>query len=228
MKSINCDLGECLNPDPDQQVMPLIDQANIACGGHRGDQHSMVKTLTLAKRHRVKVGAHPSYPDKTHFGRLSMSLEPDVLLAELEQQLSSLSTLAEQQNTKVTYIKPHGALYHDMMKRVETAEVICQLSQNNGCLPIVIQAGMETAAIIEMAESKKIRLYREAFADRTYDGMTLRPRSEAGAMLPTSEAIVAQYQQLQEQAPFPLDTICFHSDHSASVEALHKIQQLSC
>ncbi|MEK9575234.1 MAG: LamB/YcsF family protein, partial [Gammaproteobacteria bacterium] len=84
---INCDMGECLNPDPDPIIMPLIDMANIACGGHAGDDNSMVKTIQLAKKFNVSVGAHPSYEDKENFGRVSQKVTIDELKKSIYHQL---------------------------------------------------------------------------------------------------------------------------------------------
>ena len=114
-KLINCDLGECLDPNPDGQIMPLINQASIACGGHVGDSDSMNKTIKLAKQHQVSIGAHPSYPDKVNFGRISMPMSLTALFDSIQRQVNTLDEICQRHGVKLDYIKPHGALYHDMM-----------------------------------------------------------------------------------------------------------------
>lgn len=223
MKWVNCDVGECLIPDPDQQLMPFIDSANIACGGHVGNKASMEKTITLAIKHNVKIAAHPSYCDKKHFGRVSLQIDAALLFKQLAEQVQALSDIAALHDKTLSYIKPHGALYHDMMRDEAVAEVICQLSLAFGSLPILIQAGLDDAAILTLAKQKQIPIYKEAFADRSYDGVQLRPRSEANALLTDVEAIIEQYQQFQQAPPFDCDTLCFHSDNPASIEALTRL-----
>ncbi|MCH9769733.1 MAG: LamB/YcsF family protein, partial [Gammaproteobacteria bacterium] len=106
---INCDLGECLTPNPDTDIMPLINMANIACGRHVGDDKSMVNTIQLAKQNNVKIGAHPSYADKANFGRISHDLSAEDLHYLIYDQVVYFQTLCHQQGAKLEYIKPHGA-----------------------------------------------------------------------------------------------------------------------
>ena len=110
MTLINCDLGECLSPNTDEQIMPLIDQASIACGGHAGDSESMSRAVQLAKRYQVQIGAHPSYPDKANFGRMSQQYEANALFEHLYQQVTQLNDICLKQDVVMAYIKPHGAL----------------------------------------------------------------------------------------------------------------------
>lgn len=220
---INCDLGECLTPDPDVQVMPLIDMANIACGGHVGNVASMTKTILLAKQHGVRIGAHPSYFDREHFGRVSLNLRPSDLYTSLRQQLTAFSTICENQAVQPQYIKPHGALYHDMMREPAVFDVICDVIQSiNPSLALIVQAGVNTAQLSKVAAQRKIQLFYEAFADRAYRGAALVPRTEAGAMLSDVDTILAQVKQFKTDPPFEVDTVCFHSDHPPSITALTK------
>jgi len=225
MTLINCDLGECLTPDPDEVIMPLIDMANIACGGHAGDQLSMEKTVRMAKQYGVKVGAHPSYQDKENFGRISHDIAADKLLASLVKQVSNLQQLCQQYDVEMTYIKPHGALYHDMMHKPEVLEVLCQvIATVDPTVELVVQAGVHQQAMLKKSAQTAISFIYEAFADRGYQANQMIPRSQSGAMLDDAEQIVAQYQLFSQPYQFPIDTICFHSDHPASVVALQFIQ----
>lgn len=225
MMLINCDLGECLTPDPDPQVMPLIDMANIACGGHVGDVHSMSTTIKMAKENGVKIGAHPSYFDRQHFGRVSHELSPSDLFASLRQQLAAFMALCETHEVAADYIKPHGALYHDMMQKPAVLEVICDVVRSlSPQLKLVVQAGIQTERMQQYAAQTQLTFLYEAFADRGYRGAQMIPRTEAGAMLATTEAILNQVQALNTSPPFDIDTICFHSDHPPSVIALQHLK----
>lgn len=225
MKLINCDLGECLNPDPDEAIMPLVDMANIACGGHAGDVDSMGKTLQLAKQYDVKVGAHPSYLDKDNFGRISHDLSAEDLFETIFKQITAFQDLCQQHDIQMHYIKPHGALYHDMMFKPEVLEVLCQLIQAiNPALDLVVQAGLHQQRMAEKSEQTGITFIYEAFADRAYQGNQMIPRTEPDAMLIDAEQIVAQYHLFSQQQTFAIDTICFHSDHPASAFALELIK----
>ena len=101
--------------DNDTQIMPYIDMANIACGFHASDPQVMVNTIQLALEHNVKIGAHPSYPDLQAFGRRSIPMSIDEIINLMIYQIGALQALAQSQGTTVHYVKPHGALYNDMM-----------------------------------------------------------------------------------------------------------------
>jgi len=227
---INCDLGECLTPSPDTDVMPLIDMANIACGGHAGDDESMIKTIRLAKKNNVKIGAHPSYEDQENFGRISHQLSSDELFSLVYQQVSHLRKLCHDNNASLEYVKPHGALYHDMMEKILVLDAICRaIKAVDESLKLVVQAGVKNFGEGELALAKigcpgvkntNITFLHEVFADRGYDGVEMLPRSEKGAVLDNTGTIVKQYQRFLSEKSFKIDTICFHSDNLASVEAL--------
>ncbi len=222
---INCDLGECLSPNPDPQIMPLIQMANIACGGHAGDATSMAQSIQLAKQHGVSIGAHPSYFDRPNFGRVSLQLSPADLFASLRQQITAFYTLCQTHEVQLDYIKPHGALYHDMMRQPEVLDTICEvISSINPNLTLIVQAGLNTPQMQQQSERTKIAFMYEAFADRAYRDNAMVPRSQAGAMLPTPEAILQQVTVFETQPPFEIGTLCFHSDHLPSVLALQQLK----
>jgi UPF0271 protein len=159
MKLINVDLGECLEPNPDSQVMPLLDMANIACGGHAGDEQSILATLSLAKQHKKTIGAHPSYEDKAGFGRKSQSLTSTQLTSMLQQQIQLFQSCCEQFDLTMSYIKPHGALYHDMMKNQQVLADICQLIADfDANLSLVVQAGINTAEMEAISTKPALHL----------------------------------------------------------------------
>lgn len=219
-KLINCDLGECLIPNPDAQIMPLIDMANIACGGHIGDDESMLKTIRLAKKSKVKIGAHPSYLDRDNFGRISHQLNDKALFDLIFQQVSRLQKLCHNSNVALEYVKPHGALYHDMMENPRVFNTLINAVQAvDKNLNLVVQAGMK-----KQDKNININLLHEVFADRGYQGINMIARSETGAVLSDVDAIVKQYQHFASDNTFKIDTICFHSDNPASVKALKRLK----
>lgn len=225
MKLINCDLGECLIPDPDEIIMPLIDVANIACGGHTGDELSMAKTVELAKQYNVKIAAHPSYPDKENFGRISQNHDDKTLFLLIQHQVEGLMSICQHFDMSIDYLKPHGALYHDMLRSPSTMEVICKVIMSfETKLSLILQAGSESEHITRLTRHYDIELIGEAFADRAYRGNQLIPRSEQGALIEKAEDIIMQYRSFSTRPAFSVDTVCFHSDHQPSVAALQMLK----
>ncbi|MCH9646559.1 MAG: LamB/YcsF family protein [Proteobacteria bacterium] len=223
-KLINCDLGECLIPNPDTDIMPLINMANIACGGHAGDDKSMVKTIQFAKQNNVKIGAHPSYADKANFGRISHDLSTEDLYNLIHDQVFYFQTLCHQQGAKLDYIKPHGALYHDMTHNQSVLEVMCRVIKAiDPNLALVVQADNK-AHFKNFENFNNGGFLHEVFADRGYKGMRMIARGESGAVLDNPQAIIEQYQRFSADKSLKIDTICFHSDNPASVEALKMLK----
>ena len=224
MLMINCDLGECLTPNPDADVMPLINMANIACGGHAGDNNSMTKTIKLAKKFDVMIGVHPSYADIANFGRVSQTLSTSVLYDLIHQQVDNFQTSCIEHGTLLKYIKPHGALYHDMTHNPLVLEVMCdvihKIDQN---LSLVVQAGHEDY-FKNFGNNGNGLFLHEVYADRGYQGIHMIPRGGKGAVLTDPKAIIDQYYQFLEEKSFKIDTICFHSDNKASIEALKQLK----
>ncbi len=214
---INCDLGECLIPNHDINIMPLIDMANIACGGHAGNNSSMTKAIKLAKHNQVKIGAHPSYANIHNFGRISYKLSDKALYDLLYQQILNFKKLCNNNAVVLKYIKPHGALYHDMMQNIVVFNTICEVIRAiDTHLSLVVQAGFK--------KNTNISLLYEVFADRAYDGIKLIPRSEKNAVLDDTDAIIEQYKRFLTKDTFQIDTICFHSDNQASIKALKQLK----
>lgn len=116
---LNCDMGEsfgCWSMGNDAAVMPWVDMANIACGFHASDPDNMVATIALAVSRHVEIGAHPGYDDKIGFGRRSIPHSSESISALVAYQVGALEALCQLQGAHVSYVKPHGALYNDMMK----------------------------------------------------------------------------------------------------------------
>ncbi|MCF6434511.1 5-oxoprolinase subunit PxpA [Pseudoalteromonas sp. MMG022] len=237
---LNCDLGESFGAwtmGLDEQAMAVIDCANIACGFHGGDPDVIAKTLVLAKQYNVTIGAHPSYPDLQGFGRRSMTLSPQTLTNTLHYQISALYGMALCQGLSVTYVKPHGALYNDMMADESILETVIQAVANYPKpLKLMILATAKQAQHQRLADKYGVELMFEAFADRLYtDQGLLTPRSQPNAVHDKS-ALMAQVKQLVEQGtvttntgkqlPLKADTLCVHGDNEASITLVKEISIL--
>jgi UPF0271 protein len=209
---INADMGE-VGKEIDALIMPHIHMANIACGGHIGDTHSIQTTITLAQLHNVRIGAHISYNDTLNFGRVSQDISIAQLQKDLTKQLQHFKT--------IDYIKPHGALYHDSWKDVKKFTLLLQLCKQYQAF-LVVQKDILNAHQLQLAKRHSVQLLFEMFADRGYRGNHLIPRSEHNAVLTSATEIITQYTSFKNQADHN-DTICFHSDNSASIQALQQL-----
>lgn len=237
---LNCDLGESFGAwkmGMDEAVMPHIDQANIACGFHAGDPMVMQKTLALAKEHNVVVGAHPAYPDLVGFGRRSIKATPAEIKAMMLYQISAIDGMAASMGINLEYVKPHGALYNDMMAsdsvRQSVMEAVASYHK-----PIVLMLQGTPNAEQHRVEAAKlgVNLWFEAFADRCYaDDGKLLARTEEGAVH-SREKMLAQVKQLSEtgtvttksgkEIELHANTLCVHGDNIEGVKAIEEIRQL--
>ena len=237
---LNCDLGESYGSwtmGLDAEVMPHIDQANIACGFHGGDPVTIRKTLALAAQHGVSVGAHPAYPDLVGFGRRSMNLSTEEIIASLHYQVAALEGMAASGELQLSYVKPHGALYNDMMASNEVRAAIMQaISSYHRPLPLMLQATPDAHIHREEANALGVELLFEAFADRCYDdGGKLLSRSKPGAVH-DRQRLLAQVEQLQgdgsvttvsgQVIALRADTLCVHGDNMEGVQAIQAIRAL--
>lgn len=232
---LNCDLGESFGAfsiGQDQQILPLITSANIACGFHAGDPSIMDRTVFWATQHQVRIGAHPSLPDLQGFGRRKMEVSPEEVYHLMIYQMGSLSGFTQVHHTQIKHVKPHGALYQMSAKDPAIAEAIAEAVYDFN--PHLILYGLAQSPSIKMARKKGLRVAEEIFADRTYqpDG-SLTPRALPQAIIHRVDQAVQQVIQiLTEQRvttvtgeiiPLRADTVCIHGDHP---QALHFIQAL--
>ncbi|MBV2130592.1 5-oxoprolinase subunit PxpA [Arsukibacterium indicum] len=237
---LNCDLGESYgswNMGLDSQVMPYIDQANIACGFHAGDPDVMQRTLQLAKQHGVQIGAHPAYPDLNGFGRRSMQCSHNEIINLLHYQIAALDGMAQCNGLTLSYVKPHGALYNDMMSKPAVWQAVLQaIASYHKPLKLMLLADNNNQAYRTDAASVKVELLFEAFADRRYtDEGKLTPRSEQGAVLHGDE-VLAQVSQLindgsvttasGQRLALSADTLCVHGDNPGAVDQVAQIRAL--
>ena len=237
---LNCDLGESYGSwsmGMDEQVMPFIDQANIACGFHGGDPVTINNTLRLAAEHKVGVGAHPAYPDLVGFGRRSMNLSREEIIATVLYQVAAIDGMAASLGLSLGYVKPHGALYNDMMAKPPVRDAIMQaLADYHRPLVLMLQATPQAKAHRQEADERGLQLAFEAFADRCYDDDgKLLARSKAGAVH-NREKMLAQVVQLKNRGTvttvsgneiaLEADTLCVHGDNREGVLAIQEIRAL--
>ncbi|MDT4788647.1 hypothetical protein FQZ97_210330 [compost metagenome] len=237
---LNCDIGESFGAwtmGLDAEVMPLIDCANIACGFHAGDPGTMRRTIALAVQHRVRIGAHPGYPDLVGFGRRSLACSPAEVEDLMLYQIGALDGLCRAQGARVSYVKPHGALYQDMMRDPATlAAVMRAVAAYDAQLPLMLMSTRDNGAARAIGDEHGVTLWFEAFADRAYDGAGyLVSRSLPGAVHHDPEQVVAQALTLARGEPLrasdgsdlPLKahTLCVHGDNPGSVAAVKRIRE---
>ena len=219
MLLINCDMGEGL--DNDESLMPYIDAANIACGYHAGDTDTIKKTIALAQKNKVQIGAHFSYADKENFGRKEMFLSNEVVYDMVSEQLLHFSSIAKEMGENITHVKPHGALYNQAAKNIELATTIATAVFNQ--LPGAIYFGLSGSMMLEAASNQKLVIAHEVFADRAYikDG-SLCPRNISGSVFTNEKSVAEQVSLLMQEKKIKAmdgtiidvaaDTICIHAD----------------
>lgn len=203
---LNADIGEGM--DDDEALLGLVQRASIACGGHAGDAASMRLALRRCAAAGVAAGAHPSHPDREHFGRRELARTPSQVQSDVRDQLLALRALAAEESVVLRHLKPHGALYHQADRDPALAEAVCA----------AVRAVDESLAIVGFAGGGLVRTARrlglaaldEGFADRGYgeDGRLL-PREQPGALIREPAAAVAQLRRLQAQG---VQTVCVHGD----------------
>jgi len=191
---INSDLGEspeALASGADFELMRYITSANVACGGHAGDENTMRQTIAAAKELNVAVGAHPSYPDRENFGRLDSPMPPAALEDSVRQQIASLVRVAGQFGVRLIHVKAHGALYHATNKDREIALAVGRAVQEID--PQLIMVGQAGASALEVWREMGLRSAAEAFADRAYlaDGR-LADRGTPGAVLTDADEVAGR------------------------------------
>jgi len=236
---LNCDLGESFGPwkmGIDEAIMPLIDSANIACGFHASDPVIMQHTVELALKHGVTIGAHPGYPDLVGFGRRSIACTPKEIEAFLIYQCGALDAMCKTHGTKVEYVKPHGALYNDMMKNDAVFMALIEgLAKYRKDLKLMILSTNRNAHYEELAKPFGIGLIYEVFADRAYtkEGL-LVPRIEGGSVIESTDEILERIEMLQNEKKLKTicgkkielqaDSMCVHGDNQKAVDLVKALR----
>jgi UPF0271 protein len=219
---LNCDMGELEDAAHEAALMQYITSANIACGGHAGDEAIMERTARLALERGVRIGAHPGYPDRANFGRLEMPLSSGEIAETVFQQIARLEAVVSKLGGRIVHVKPHGALYNVAVKNAEVARAIgdgvARWVQGRK-LPAVPVFGLAGSPMLEVWRRMGLPVAGEGFADRRYepDG-TLRSRKLPGALI-TDPAEAAQ-QALRLAHSGGVETICVHGDTPGAVAIL--------
>lgn len=228
---LNADLGEADTPEgqkAEADILSYISSANIACGGHAGDEQTMRNTIRAAKANGVVIGAHPSYPDRENFGRRSKPNIDDVTLRNsLMAQIVALTEIASEENVEVVYVKPHGAIYNDAAVDRNVADLLVNVvvSLDNTLLFM----GSPDSELEKAAKVKGLTFIGEGFIDRRYtDDGRLQSRAIDGAVIKDQNARMAQTLSLVKNQTVtsaagktisvPARTLCLHGDSAGAVE----------
>ena len=232
---INCDMGEIprlLKNNVYSDLMDHVTSISLACGGHAGDTEMMRELVIIAKKKNVKVGAHPSYPDRENFGRLELNMESEELLSSICSQVYSLLKIAEEENISVSHIKPHGALYNQAAKDAQVARVIGDaVDRIDPHLNIMCLSG---SLMVRVLEDMGLKVVQEAFADRTYErNGSLRNRNLDHALITSPQKAADQARLIIErnkviafdgsEVSIEAQTICIHSDTPNAVAIAEEV-----
>jgi len=234
---LNSDLGESFGQwrmGDDAAMLDIVTSANVACGFHAGDPAGILRTLQAAAAKGVAVGAHVAYPDLVGFGRRNLDIASDELTADVLYQIGALQALARAAGTRVTYVKPHGALYNTIAQDQRQAQaVIAALRQLNEGLVLVCLAG---SPLLGWARAAGLTCVAEAFADRAYtpEG-TLVSRRLPGAVLHDAELVAQRMLRLVQDGVveaidgsltrIEAESICVHGDSPGAVDMAHALRR---
>jgi len=243
MMDLNADLGEECGDDT--AMLAIVTSANIAAGGHAGGGDVLLATVKAAAERGVRIGAHPSYPDRENFGRISLArdTDPALFMETIIQQILDVEAAAERHNTRISHVKPHGALYNDAMVNEKVALLVARatihasshfLLPNMPPVPVMGQPGSELEHVCRILG---VPFIPERFADRAYraDG-TLVPRTDDGAVLHDMTAIANQVKQMTDSGtvtaidgttiPMNVASICVHGDTPGAVAIAHTVKTI--
>jgi 5-oxoprolinase (ATP-hydrolysing) subunit A len=226
----NCDMGEMPEAIADgtqEALLRSITSANVACGGHAGDERTMRTTIEQAMRAGVFIGAHPGYPDRENFGRLELKMSPDAVASSIYEQVHALAQVAAKCGAKLVHVKPHGALYNQAVKNRELAEAIAQgVAKFSKDLVLM---GLAESPMLDVFRDGGFGVAAEAFADRRYepDG-TLRSRKFEDALIRDPAEAAKQALSIAQwgivtahdgtEVKLTAQTICIHGDTPGSVQ----------
>jgi UPF0271 protein len=221
---LNCDMGEVPKAIADgtqEALLAFVTSANIACGGHAGDEQTMQTTIGQAMQQGVAIGAHPGYPDRENFGRVELEMDVDAIAESVQKQVAAFGKIADRCGAKVVHVKAHGALYNQAVKDARICGAIVDGVAR--WRKDVVLVGLAGSPMLDCFREAGFTVAAEAFADRAYerDG-TLRSRKLEGALIRDPEAAAAQaLRMVEEHAVIAVDgskvlietqTICIHGD----------------
>lgn len=237
---LNSDVGESFGIYQlglDEQVIPLISSANIACGFHAGDPAVMRRTLSIAKENGVAAGAHPGFPDLIGFGRRNLDVSIDDIKDYVIYQVGALKAFATVLGVTLQHVKPHGALYNMAQKNLNMIDAFAQaVSDLDKDLILVVLAGPNRKDMQSIADRHGIRMAFEFFADRAYepDG-SLVSRQKPGAVIHDPQVVSEKILKMVHEGKvtaidgsdiaLSADTICVHGDNPAAVRVTSRIRE---
>jgi UPF0271 protein len=217
---LNCDMGELADERHEAALMEYITSANIACGGHAGDEDTMQRTVRLAMERGVRIGAHPGYPDRANFGRFEIPLSGEEIASAVHTQILRLDAVAQRLGASIVHVKPHGALYNVAAKNEGVARAIGQGVMRWN--PAVTLYGLAGSRMLEVWRAMGFETAAEAFADRQYepDG-SLRSRQLPDALITDPARAAAQATRLAGEGH--AQTICVHGDTPGAAAILKAV-----
>lgn len=237
---LNCDMGESFGiwkMGNDEEIMPLIDMANLACGFHASDAVTMSRSVILAKKYNVSIGAHPSYHDLLGFGRRTLVCSLEEIKAIILYQLGALNAFCRANGTAISYVKPHGALYNDMMRDENIFKAVLNaVSSFNKNIRVMILSGPKNEEYEYTAKLYDINLFFEVFADRNYnDDGSLVSRMEENAVIHEELDVITRIVNLKEKSLvtsinghklfLKCDSICVHGDNEKALEFVKLVRK---
>ena len=234
---INCDMGESFGQfkiGNDEALFPYIQSCNIACGFHGGDPFHIEKTIKNTLKYQLKIGAHPSYPDLAGFGRRKMVLNKAELTAILKYQIAAVKGMTESLGGRLSYVKPHGALYNTAANDEE--ETLAIMAAVHAIDPNLKLMGLAGSLTEDMAAQRGFPFIAEAFGDRKYtDERRLMSRKKTGAVIENVEEAVAQIWSISQKnqvisehgkvLPIVAQSICIHGDNVAALSILQALEE---
>lgn len=224
---INCDVGEGIGNE--EMILPIISSCNIATGGHAGTAETMRKVIRLAKSNNVKIGAHPSYPDKENFGRKTIILSTQELIETVQSQLAEFDNILAKENAVLHHIKPHGALYNDIAKNKDLAATFLKaIERYKDEVFLYVPFNSE---IEQLARQEDFKIKYEVFGDRNYNAdASLVSRSLENAVISEPENVLKHIVSMTNHEKIVLtngqtlavkaDTYCIHGDTPSAYEIL--------
>ena len=232
---LNCDMGESFGAwhlGHDAAIMPFITSANIACGFHAGDPAVMKRTVRLALRHSVAIGAHPGLPDLVGFGRRNMDISAEEAFDMTVYQLGALTAIVRAEGGALHHLKPHGALYNMAATNAALAEALAEAVYK--VQPKLLLYGLAGSELTKAGEKLGLRTAHEVFADRTYQANgTLTPRRQPDALITEADAALAQVLRLVQHGvvrsqqgtdvAIRADTVCLHGDGAHALDFAQRL-----
>jgi len=233
---LNCDLGEAETPQGaarEAELLPYIQRANVACGGHAGNRQTIFSTLVACRAYGIDCGAHPGYPDRQYFGRKPLDIPFQLLTESLQAQIETLLDVASKAGCDITHIKYHGALYNQL-------EVDPKLSSRLASWQARLFSNLSVLAMahgnfLTACQQHGLRTIGEAFIDRRYATQTkLVPRQQSGAVIANIDEAIEQAIRLSKGLPLGAgdsaihinaQSLCVHGDNPEAIRLLRRLQQ---